>query len=337
MLKVAVVILNWNGKKYLEQFLPNVIQYTEDFNTKVIIVDNHSTDASMEFVSQTFPTVQCIQLDKNYGFAEGYNKGLFQIDAEYYVLLNSDVEVTQNWINPLLDFMEGNPECAVCVPKIKSYHAKDYFEYAGAAGGFIDKYGYPFCNGRLFEHIEKDFGQYDSVKEIFWGSGAALFVRSSVYKELLGLDGDFFAHMEEIDFCWRVKNAGFSIYYIPHSIIYHVGGGTLPQNNPFKTYLNFRNNLFLLYKNLPLETLHKTLFIRKLLDGIAFVRFALKFDFKNCKAVWKAHIEFYKSLPQLREKRKLLAKLLVTIQHPQIYNKSILVDYFIKRKKVIEL
>ena len=337
MQKIAVVILNWNGRKFLEQFLPNVIQNSVNEYTTVYIIDNASTDSSIVFLQQKYPNIPCIILDKNYGFADGYNRGLQQIEADYFVLLNSDVEVTPNWIEPIITFMKADSNCAVCMPKLKSYQAKEYFEYAGAAGGFIDKYGYPFCDGRLFDSIEKDNGQYNEIKEIFWGSGAALFVKSKIFQELGGLDANFFAHMEEIDFCWRVKNAGYSIYYIPSSIVYHVGGGTLPQSNPFKTYLNFRNNLFLLYKNLPKNKLHSTIFIRKLFDGVAFIKFLVSFDFANCKAIWNAHMDYYKALPMLKEKRKELEKVLVQSKHSQIYTKSIVVQYFIKRKKAIAL
>ncbi|MBO7124575.1 MAG: glycosyltransferase family 2 protein, partial [Bacteroidales bacterium] len=238
---VAVAILNWNGKHWLEKFLANVVENSPE--ATVYIIDNASTDDSVSFLQAQFPKTPIIQLDKNYGFAEGYNQGLAQIQADYYVLLNSDVQVGKNWISPIIERMEADEKLAVCMPKLKSFDNPELFEYAGAAGGFIDKFGYPFCHGRLFSSIEKDEGQYNQECDIFWASGAALFVKRSVYQQLGGLDKDFFAHMEEIDFCWRVKNAGYKIKYIPQSEVFHVGGGSLPKENPFKTYLNFRNNL----------------------------------------------------------------------------------------------
>lgn len=337
MQKIAIVILNWNGVNFLKQFLQNVITNSTNEFTQVYIIDNASSDNSITFLQENFPHIPYIILDKNYGFAEGYNQGLKKIIADYYILLNSDVEVTPNWITPIIDEMNKNENLAVCMPKLKSYTNKDFFEYAGAAGGFIDKYGYPFCQGRLFNHVEKDEGQYNIDKEIFWSTGAAMFIKSSIYNKLGGLDSDFFAHMEEIDFCWRVKNAGYSIRYIHNSEVYHVGGGTLPKENPFKTYLNFRNNLFLLYKNLPQKKLHKTLFIRKILDGIAFIKFFISLDFKNCKSIYKAHIDFYKALPKLKLKREELKNMLVNTEHQEILNKSIVIEYFIKQKKQIKL
>ena len=246
----AVVILNWNGKHMMEKFLPSVTAHTSG-DAEVIIADNGSTDDSIEFLHTHYPDLRIIQLDQNYGFAEGYNRALAQIEADYYVLLNDDVEVTPHWVEPVIEQMQQNPLTAICQPKLLMYDQRDTFEYAGAAGGFIDRYGYPFCRGRLFDVVEKDHGQYDDPCEIFWASGAAMFVRADVWHQLGGLDGDFFAHMEEIDFCWRAKNKGYRVEYCPKSAIYHVGGGTLPKSNPRKTFLNFRNNLSMLYKNLP--------------------------------------------------------------------------------------
>lgn len=337
MSQVAVVILNWNGLGFLKQFLQNVVANSVNESTQVYIVDNASTDGSVEYLQQNFSQLPCIILDKNYGFAAGYNKGLEQIQADYFILLNSDVEVTHNWITPIISYMEKDSNVAVCMPKIKSFSDKKYFEYAGAAGGFIDKYGYPFCQGRLFDSIEEDRGQYNLNREIFWSSGAAMFVRSSVYNLLGGLDADFFAHMEEIDFCWRVKNAGYSIMYISESEVYHVGGGTLPQTSPFKTYLNFRNNLFLLYKNLPQNMFYRTIFTRMLLDGVAYLKFAISLEFKNAKSVFKAHMHFYKALSTLKVKRKALQNTIVKTNHSEIYPKSIVYKYFIKKKRIIKL
>lgn len=336
-MKTAIAILNWNGQGFLERFLPSVIEYSCSENTAVFVIDNASTDNSVQFLQANYPTISLIQLDKNYGFAEGYNKGLAHISAEYFVLLNSDVKVTPNWIEPIISYMDAQQNCAAAMPKLLSYANPEYFEYAGAAGGFIDRYGFPFCNGRLFTEVQKDCNQYNTIKEIFWASGAALFVRSSAYWQLGGLDADFFAHMEEIDLCWRMKNCGYSVVYIPHSEVYHVGGGALPASSPFKTYLNFRNNLYLLYKNLPQKNFFSTLFTRMVLDGVAFVQFALKGKFADARSIFKAHCDFYKSLSTLKEKRKALQETCTTIYHPQMYRKSIVWDFYVRRKKEIEI
>ena len=253
MIQIAVVILNWNGRHYLEKFLPGVVKYSSEPGIQVVVADNGSTDDSLKFLRQQYPEITIIEFDKNHGYAEGYNKALKLITARYFVLLNSDVEVTPNWLNPLVCLMEQDDKIAVCMPKIRSFDNRGYFEYAGAGGGFIDRFGYPFCRGRILNHIEEDTGQYDSVREIFWASGACLFIRSELFIQSGGFDPGFFAHMEEIDLCWRFKNQGYKILYSPDSIIYHVGGGTLPNQHPGKLYLNFRNNLFVLYKNLPVK------------------------------------------------------------------------------------
>jgi len=333
----AIAILNWNGKGFLEKFLPSVIEYSCSETTAVYVIDNASTDNSVAFLQANYPNIPLIQLDKNYGFAEGYNKGLAQISAEYFVLLNSDVQVTPNWVEPVIAYMDAHKNCAAAMPKLLSYARPDYFEYAGAAGGFIDRYGFPFCNGRLFSEVQKDCGQYNEIKEIFWASGAALFVRSEVYWQCGGLDADFFAHMEEIDLCWRIKNAGHSIMYIPQSTVYHVGGGALPTSSPFKTYLNFRNNLYLLYKNLPDKTVLCTLFARMIFDGVAFIQFALTGKFGDAKSILKAHRDFYKALPDLKKKRKALQQQHKAVQHPQMYRKSIVWDFYVRGKKTIEM
>jgi hypothetical protein len=337
MKPVAVVILNWNGYKFLQQFLSNVIEHSCTEISDVYIIDNASTDESIPFLTTKFPQIPIIQLDKNYGFADGYNRGLAKIEAEYYILLNSDVEVTPHWITPLYTYMQNNPQTAVCMPKIKSYNNKNFFEYAGAAGGYIDKYGFPFCKGRIFNSIEEDLGQYNNQYEIFWASGAALFVRTSIYKELGGLDADFFAHMEEIDFCWRAKNSGYTCMYIPQSQVFHVGGGTLPQSNPFKTYLNFRNNLFLLYKNLPQSKLKTTIWIRKIFDGIAWLQFLLQGKWGDCKAILKAHRDYYKALPQLHTKRTTCNHTKSFESYIHMYQSSIVWQYFIRNKKSLKL
>ena len=248
-MKVAIVILNWNGKKMLQSFLSSVLKYSSDGAAEVVVADNASTDDSMDYVRTTYPNVRTIMLDKNYGFADGYNRALRQMDAEYYLLINSDVEVTPHWLDPLVSFMDAHSECAACQPKILSMFNRDMFEYAGAAGGFIDKYGYPFCRGRIFNKVEIDTGQYNNITEILWATGACMLVRSSDFWNAGRFDPRFFAHNEEIDLCWRMRIMGRKIYCVPASIVYHVGGGTLPKSNPMKTYLNFRNNLTMLYKN----------------------------------------------------------------------------------------
>ena len=332
MLKTAIVILNWNGKKYLEQFLSALIKFTQDPNTEIIIADNDSKDDSIDFLNKNYPELRQIILDKNYGYTGGYNKALNQIEAEYFVLLNSDIEVSENWLTPLIDLLDSDSTIAACQPKIKSFHQKDHFEYAGAAGGYIDKYGYPFCRGRILDKIEIDNGQYNDITDIFWATGACMVIRSEVYKKVNGLDDDFFAHMEEIDLCWRLKNLGYRIVYNPESTVYHVGGGTLPNNSPFKLYLNFRNNLFLLYKNLPKGKLFPILFSRMILDGLSAIMFLLKLSFPSFNAVLKAHIHFYKSLKILRQKRKKLLLNKAVNNHKEIYSQSIVIDYFLRKK-----
>ena len=325
---IAVVILNWNGKKMLERFLPSVTAHTTG-NAEVVIADNGSTDDSIAFLEKEYPQLRIIRMDKNYGFAEGYNRALAQIEADYYVLLNDDVEVTEGWIDPIIAQMERNPDTAICQPKLLMYDQRDTFEYAGGAGGFIDKYGYPFCRGRLFTTLEKDHGQYDDPCEIFWASGAAMFVKAKVWKELGGLDGEFFAHMEEIDFCWRAKNAGYRVEYCPKSTIYHVGGGTLPKSNPRKTFLNFRNNMALLYKNLPQKRLAWVMVLRVLLDYVAAFKFLLERKPQEFKAVVDAHKAFYKWMPRLKVKRyRQQSQQKVTC----IYQGLLLVRYYLLRK-----
>lgn len=333
MLKTAVVILNWNGKGFLEKFLPVLIENTNDPDTEIIIADNNSKDTSIEFLNNYYPTIRQIHFDQNYGFTGGYNRALKQIEAKYFVLLNSDIEVTSGWLAPLIELLEKDEEIAACQPKIKAYHQKDQFEYAGAAGGFIDKYGYPFCRGRILDTSEKDDHQYDEQIDVFWATGACLVVRADLYKELGGLDDDFFAHMEEIDFCWRLKNLGYRIVCNPDSTVYHVGGGTLPNTSPFKLYLNFRNNLFLLYKNLPAGSLFSILFARMILDGVSAFIFLTKLSFASFRSVLMAHVHFYQSLKKLRIKRKKLLHHKVAYQHAQIYPGSILVAYFFKKAR----
>ena len=332
-MKIAVVILNWNGRKFLEKFLPNVIEHSAD-RAEVIVADNASTDDSVEFLKQNFPQIRLIQNAENGGFSKGYNDALKQVDADYFVLLNSDIEVTPNWIQPVIDLMERDPNIAVCQPKIRSYHEREKFEYAGAAGGFLDRFGYPFCRGRIFETLETDHGQYNNVREIFWATGAAMFVKAPIYKEFGGLDEDFFAHMEEIDFCWRVKNAGYKVMYCPNSTVFHIGGGTLPKQSPRKTYLNFRNNLSLLYKNLYSTELFFVFFIRSFLDEIAAMKFLLGGNFGDFLAVHKAYFHFAKSFFKTRKKRKQQPT--ICKYHTGKYDFSIVWKYFVKKQKIFE-
>jgi len=328
--KVAVVILNWNGVSFLEKFLPNVLLCTGN-DAEVIVADNASTDNSVAFMQQHFPDVRLILNSRNFGYAQGYNVALSQVDADYYVLLNSDVEVTPNWIPPIIELMDADPSVAACQPKMLSYTHRQEMEYAGAGGGFIDKLGYPFCRGRLFQTLEQDEGQYDDTREVFWASGACMFVRSTVFREIEGLDKDFFAHMEEIDFCWRAKNLGYRIMYCGKSTIYHVGGGTLPKSAARKTYLNIRNNLIMLYKNLPDEELRKTFFKRFFLDGIAAIHFLFSSgSFRSCWAVTRAHASF-----QRTKKRTMVKRRRITKQHvSNIYQGSIVKDYYLLGKRL---
>lgn len=323
MTQTAIVILNWNGRSMLERFLPSVLACSGDH--PVYVADNGSTDDSVAFLREHFPQVQLILMDKNYGFAEGYNRALQQVEADYYVLLNSDVECTPGWVEPVVSMMEKDPEVAVAQPKLLMYDSKDTFEYAGGAGGFIDKYGYPFCRGRLFMTMEKDHGQYDDECDIFWATGAAMFVRASVWKALGGLDGDFFAHMEEIDFCWRTHLAGYRVRYCPQSVLYHVGGGTLPKSSPFKTELNFRNNLSMLYKNLPDNRRRRVLTLRLWLDRVAAIKFLLEGHVGEYRAVRKAHRQYRAWKPDLERKRTKNG----TRQVPQIYMGLLLPEYYL--------
>ncbi len=330
---VAIVILNWNGKKYLETFLQSVIQYSNSTDNKVFVVDNNSSDGSVEYVRSHFPEVEIIQFQVNYGFAKGYALSLPKINAKYYLLLNSDVEVSENWLDPMIHMLEKDPKIAAAMPKIKSYTRKNYFEYAGAGGGFIDKYGYPFCQGRILSEIEKDTGQYNEGREIFWASGACMFLRSEAYSKTGGLDGDFFAHMEEIDLCWRLKRLGYKIYYCPESQVYHVGGGTLPNDNSRKLYYNYRNNLYLLFKNLGRIQLLTIMVPRLLLDCISLSLYLFQGKFSFSMSVIRAHIRFYINLPRLVNKRRIFNKIIGKNTVDQTYNKSIVMSFFLKGKK----
>jgi len=332
-LKTAVVILNWNGRKFLEQFLPVVIEHSRDI-ADIIVADNASSDDSVAFLQSSFPNIRIIQNEMNGGFAKGYNDALKQVEAEYYILLNSDIEVTPHWIEPLKQLMDSDKNIAACQPKILSYYEKTKFEYAGAAGGFIDKFGYPFCRGRLFLSIEEDKSQYDDVCEIFWATGACMFVRADLYHKFGGLDEDFFAHMEEIDFCWRLKNSNYKIMYCPDSVVYHIGGGTLPSSSSRKTYLNFRNNATLLYKNLPPGRLFPVFFTRFFLDSIAATKFLIQGGVRDFLAVTRAHFSFYRRISSIRKKRKMQNQQKVG----QIYQGNIVIDYYLlQRKKFTDL
>ena len=325
---IAVIILNWNGHDLLNEYLPQVVATTDSAVADIIVADNGSTDNSIELLKTKFPEVKLLQFDTNHGFAQGYNLAIEQTQYKYTILLNSDVATAPGWITPLYEYMEANPNVGACQPKLLAYKQKDEFEYAGASGGFIDRNGYPYCRGRIFGTVEKDHGQYDDVISVFWATGAALMIRSQVYLTAGGLDKDFFAHMEEIDLCWRVLLMGYDIKVVPQSVAYHLGGGSLPASNPRKTYLNFRNNLLMLHKNLPDATRNRKLFVRRLLDTIAWAKFMATFDLKNANAILKAHNDF-------RSMRKRYTS------HPDVdlldqrndTHRNIIVDYYLRGRK----
>ena len=327
-MKVAVVILNWNGKSLLRQFLPSVLRYSE--GADIYVADNASSDDSVAVLADEFPSVKIIQNDQNYGFAAGYNQALQHVNADILALVNSDVEVTANWLEPIISEFRNNPSTAIIQPKILDHKRRDYFEYAGAAGGFIDKFGYPFCRGRIFEHLEQDHGQYDDSTEIFWASGACFFIRREIFSELNGFDADFFAHQEEIDLCWRAFNRGYKVRYIANSTVFHVGGATLDSGNPRKTFLNFRNSLLMLLKNLPARNLYSILFQRMLLDGIAGVRFLMQGRLRHFMAVISAHFAFYRSFKHTKMKRIITGK-------PRYYTvRSIVYDAFVRKRSTFK-
>lgn len=325
---IAVIILNWNGEKLLREFLPQVIKTTDSTIADIIVADNGSTDDSLTLLRNDFPMVKVIAFDQNHGFAQGYNLAIEQTQYKYTILLNSDVATATGWITPLYEYMEANENVGACQPKLLSYAEKDTFEYAGASGGFIDRNGYPYCRGRIFATVEKDRGQYDDIISVFWATGAALMIRSELYLKTGGLDSRFFAHMEEIDLCWRVLLEGYDIKVVPQSVAYHLGGGSLPASNPRKTYLNFRNNLLMLHKNLPDTTRCRKLFVRRLLDTIAWAKFMVTLDFKNANAILKAHNDF-------RSMRKHYTS------HPQVdlldtrtdTHRNIITDYYLRGHK----
>ncbi len=333
MKKTSVVILNWNGAKLLRQFLPTVLKDTQSEDCEVVVADNNSSDNSVEVMRQEFPNVKLILLDKNYGFAEGYNRALQQIDTKYIILLNSDVETSANWLNPLIDHLEENPETAALQPKILSYANKSMFEYAGAAGGFIDRYGYPFCRGRILHVLEEDRGQYDKPIEVFWATGACLCMRRADYMEAGGLDSDFFAHMEEIDLCWRLLSRGKKIFCLPQSTVYHVGGASLDSESPRKVHLNFRNNLLMIYKNASRYRLIEMQLMRVVLDAAAAAHFLVQGKWKHAKAVINAYTNFIKMRPSFKHKRKKNLEKTVQTSIPQLYRGSMLFDFYFRRKK----
>ncbi len=328
MKKIAVVVLNWNGAKLLEQFLPSVIEHSEE--AKIYVADNASTDNSIAVIKEKFPVVTIIQNDGNYGFAKGYNLALEQVEEEYYALVNSDIKVTENWLAPILSIFDTQANIGIIQPKILDYKNKEYFEYAGAAGGFIDQFGYPYCRGRIFDTIEKDNRQYDDEVEIFWASGACFFIRKEIYQKLNGFDAEFFAHQEEIDLCWRAFNLGYKAKYTSESVVYHVGGATLHESNPKKTFLNFRNSLLMLTKNLPENKLVPILFVRILLDGVAGIQFIFKGKFIHCCAIIKAHFAFYTLINKTLKKRK------GSHSNTYYHSQSIVYRYFLKNGTIFE-
>jgi GT2 family glycosyltransferase len=328
---IAVVILNHNGQDLLRRFLPSVLEHSQ--GQEIIVADNGSEDGSLALLEQEFPQVRIISFAENLGFCQGYNQALAQVEATYYVLLNSDVEVTPGWLEPMLQLLEENLEIGACQPKIRSFNQRQFLEYAGAAGGYIDRWGYPFCRGRLFESVEEDKGQYNDNRPIFWATGACLMVRARLYAEMGGLDPDFFAHMEEIDFCWRLQNAGYQVYYCGQAHVYHLGGGTLPGHNPRKVFYNFRNGLELLYKNLPDACLSSTIRTRLVLDGIAASRMLLAGNLAAVKAVWQAHRHYFRNKSNRREKRKAAGPKKALSKLNGYYPQSIVWQYFINRKK----
>lgn len=334
---VAIVILNWNGKNWLEKFLPNVIE--NSIQGKIFVADNASTDESLPFLQQHYPQVEIIRNSDNFGFARGYNEALQKIQADYYILLNSDIQVEKDWLLPMISFMESHPDVAACMPKILDYHQRNKFEYAGACGGFIDTLGYPFCRGRIFEETETDRGQYDNNIEIFWATGACLFIRANIFHEIKGFDDDFFAHMEEIDLCWRIKNKGYKIFVIPDSRVYHVGGGTLQKTNPAKTYLNFRNSLITLTKNDFSSSIILKVVIRLLLDGVTGIKFLISGMPKHCWAIVRSHWSYFLSIRKtLRKRREQIESIRnQTLTKPILRNSIVWFFYAKKIRKFSEI
>ncbi|MBU6341971.1 MAG: glycosyltransferase family 2 protein [Bacteroidetes bacterium] len=334
--ELVIVILNYNTRAHLATYLPSVVQHSKGY--RIVLVDNGSPDDSVEYARRHFPEVELLVLPQNYGFAAGYNEALKQIEGAIYLMLNSDVEVTANWIEPVLELMRRDPDVAIAQPKILAWTDKTRFEYAGAAGGWIDALGYPFCRGRIFGHVEEDRGQYDAVQSCFWASGAAFFIRAELYHNLGGFDGDYFAHNEEIDLCWRVKRAGYKVVCAPQSTVYHLGGGTLEYESPRKVFLNFRNSLFSLLKNAPAAQLFLLIPARLLLDGVAALRFALKGQFRAIRSILQAHGSFYRNFSATLEKRRRIYQLIAQYRiGPEnkdgIFRGSIVFRHYIRRVK----
>ncbi len=345
-MKAAVVILNWNGIHFLEKYLPILIEHTPATTGTIIVADNGSTDGSIEMLKERFSQVQLIEFDRNYGFTGGYNRALAQIEADYFVLINSDIRVSAGWLDIIIEFMENNPGADICMPKILSEYQHEVFEYAGACGGFIDCYGFPFCRGRILSHVEEDRGQYDSPMEIFWASGACMVVKSRVWSEVGGLDESFFAHMEEIDFCWRAKLLGHEVWVVPQSTVYHVGGGTLPNNSPRKLYLNYRNNLLMLYKNLPFREDDKGalirrnffLFKRMCIDGLSGIAYLLQGKWLFFKAVLNAHSDYRKMKGAAKISPRLISYTNASSKNLSgAYDKSIILKYFTGKREFSKL
>ena len=332
-MRAAVVILNFNGADHLKTFLPSVIEHTPQW-AKIFVADNGSSDNSIDVINTEFPGVALIELEENHGFAGGYNRALNSINSEYYVILNSDCEVTENYLEPMLDKLDQDETIAAAQPKIRDYNQKDHFEYAGASGGFIDKYGYPFCRGRLFDNCERDIGQHNDDREIFWATGACLVVKASAFEKVEGFDEDLFAHMEEIDLCWRLKNEGYAIYCYPESTVYHMGGGTLSAQNSFKTYLNFRNNLAIIVKNDYRSSYRKRLLTRMVLDGFAAIHFLFSRGASHFFAIIRAHFHFYGHLPKILEKRNHWKEKATSPNKSGLYTNSVAKDYFKRNRKV---
>jgi GT2 family glycosyltransferase len=328
-MSLAIVILNWNGKHFLERFLPILEKRSRTPGVFIVIADNGSTDGSVEYLSESHPNIRLIRFEENYGFTGGYNRALSEIEADCFLLLNSDVEVTKGWLDPLMRAMSINPEIGICMPKIRSAYSTHTFEYAGASGGFIDFFGYPFCRGRILSGIERDEGQYDQSMEIFWASGAAMLIRSKLFRELGGFDDRFFAHMEEIDLCWRAKQNGWQVWVFPESVVYHVGGGTLPNNSPKKLYLNYRNNLIMLYKNLPETRLYLTFLIRMFMDLMAVIIFLITFRFNYFSAVCKAYADFVRLKRDIHRDSTKVNKSV-----SGVYRGSIILSFFLRGSKL---
>jgi GT2 family glycosyltransferase len=331
MTKTAVVILNYNGEKFLRQFLPSVIQHSG--NASIVVADNCSSDRSLTILKEEFPGVRVIELKENYGYCGGYNRALKQVEADYFVLLNSDIEVTPGWLTAMENLFDSDPKVQAMQPKVLAYHKKSLFEYAGAAGGFIDTLGYPFCRGRIFNHVETDNGQYNDEREVFWATGACLMIRSSAYSTFGGLDEDLFAHMEEIDLCWKINRSGGKVYYCGKSTVYHVGAGTLGHENPRKTYLNFRNGLVMIYKHFDSSELYTKIPVRFALDWVAAIVFLVSGKGRHAGAVLRAHKDFFGNLDKNRKKRRAIQEAYPSYPRTNVHPGLIIFDYYFRRKK----